>query len=35
LRAQIECSFAATDEFNLDRKQTILGAFFAIAETAR
>ena len=35
LRAQIECSFAATDELNLDRKQTILGAFFAIAETAR
>jgi DNA polymerase-3 subunit delta' len=35
LRAQIECSFAATDELNLDRRQTVLGAFFAIAETAR
>ena len=35
LRAEIECSFAATDELNLDRKQTMLGAFFAIAEMAR
>jgi hypothetical protein len=26
---------AIADELNLDRKQTMLGAFFAIAETSR
>ncbi len=35
LRAEIERSFAAADELNLDRKQTMLGAFFAIDEMAR
>jgi DNA polymerase-3 subunit delta' len=35
LRQQIEQSFTDADQLNLDRKQTILGAFFAIGETAR
>jgi DNA polymerase-3 subunit delta' len=35
LREEILRSFAATRELNLDRKQTVLGAFFAIEETAR
>jgi DNA polymerase III subunit delta' len=35
LREQIEQRFAATDDLNLDRKQTMLGAFFAIEEIAR
>jgi DNA polymerase-3 subunit delta' len=34
LRGEIEESFARTDALNLDRKQTILGAFFAIERTA-
>jgi len=34
-REDMERSFAATDELNLDRKQTILGVFFAIDELAR
>jgi DNA polymerase III subunit delta' len=35
LRAEIERNFVAADELNLDRKQTMLSAFFAIAEMAR
>jgi hypothetical protein len=35
LRSDIERSFVAADELNLDRKQTMLGAFFAIAEMSR
>jgi DNA polymerase-3 subunit delta' len=35
LRGEIGQSFARTDALNLDRKQTILGAFFAIDGTAR
>ncbi len=35
LRSEIERSFVAADELNLDRKQTVLGAFFAIAEMSR
>jgi DNA polymerase-3 subunit delta' len=35
LRTEIEGNFAAADELNLDRKQTMLGAFFAIADMAR
>ncbi len=35
LRDEIGHSFARTDALNLDRKQTILGAFFAIERTAR
>jgi DNA polymerase III subunit delta' len=35
LRDEIGCSFARTDALNLDRKQTILGAFFAIEAAAR
>jgi hypothetical protein len=35
LQAKIEQDFAAADELNLDRKQTMLGAFFAIAEMSR
>jgi DNA polymerase III subunit delta' len=35
LRAEIERSFVAADDLNLDRKQTMLGAFFAIAEMSR
>jgi DNA polymerase-3 subunit delta' len=34
LRGGIEESFARTDALNLDRKQTILGAFFAIERAA-
>jgi DNA polymerase-3 subunit delta' len=34
LRGDIEESFARTDALNLDRKQTILGAFFAIERAA-
>jgi DNA polymerase-3 subunit delta' len=34
LRGEIEQSFARTDDLNLDRKQTILGAFFAIERAA-
>jgi hypothetical protein len=35
LQDEIGRSFARTDALNLDRKQTILGAFFAIAGTLR
>ena len=35
LQDEIGRSFARTDALNLDRKQTILGAFFAIAGAAR
>ena len=35
LREEIGQSFARTDALNLDRKQTILGAFFAIHGAAR
>ncbi|HEV2097460.1 MAG TPA: DNA polymerase III subunit delta' [Stellaceae bacterium] len=35
LRAQIEQHFAAVDELNLDHKQAVLGAFFAIAGMSR
>lgn len=35
LRAELEDSFAAARELALDRKETLLGAFFAIAERAR
>jgi DNA polymerase III subunit delta' len=35
LRDRIDRDFAATDQVNLDRKQAILGAFFAIEELAR
>jgi len=35
LRQEIEQRFTATDDLNLDRKQTMLGAFFAIEELAR
>jgi DNA polymerase III subunit delta' len=35
LRAEIERNFVTARELNLDRKQTMLGAFFAIAETTR
>jgi DNA polymerase III subunit delta' len=35
LRAEIEQNFAAVDELNLDRKQAMLGAFFAIAGLSR
>jgi hypothetical protein len=35
LRAEIEANFAAARELNLDKKQTMLGAFFAIEEMAR
>ena len=35
LRDEIERRFASTDQLNLDRKQAILGAFFAIEELAR
>ena len=34
LRGEIDESFARTDALNLDRKQTILGAFFAIERAA-
>ena len=35
LRDQIDRDFTSTDELNLDRKQAMLGAFFAIGEMAR
>jgi DNA polymerase III subunit delta' len=35
LHAEIAGDFAAADALNLDRKQTLLGAFFAIAGAAR
>jgi DNA polymerase III subunit delta' len=35
LRNEIDQSFVNTDQLNLDRKQAVLGAFFAIEETAR
>jgi DNA polymerase-3 subunit delta' len=35
LRDEIGSSFTRTDDLNLDRKQTILSAFFAIAAAAR
>ncbi len=35
LRSEIERSFVTADELNLDRKQTVLGAIFAIAEMSR
>jgi DNA polymerase III subunit delta' len=35
LRDDIERNFAATDQLNLDRKQAVLGVFFAIEELAR
>ena len=35
LREEIGQSFARTDDLNLDRKQTIIGAFFAIDGAAR
>ena len=35
LRAEIEANFAIARELNLDKKQTMLGAFFAIEEMAR
>ncbi len=35
LRAEIEANFATARELNLDKKQTMLGAFFAIEEMAR
>jgi DNA polymerase-3 subunit delta' len=35
LRDRIERDFANTDQLNLDRKQAILGAFFAVEELAR
>ena len=35
LRVEIEQRFVAVDDLNLDRKQAMLGAFFAIEELAR
>ena len=35
LRAEIEANFVAARELNLDKKQTVLGAFFAIEAMAR
>jgi DNA polymerase-3 subunit delta' len=35
LRDRIDRDFADTEQLNLDRKQTILGAFFAVEELAR
>jgi DNA polymerase III subunit delta' len=35
LRDRIDRDFVGTDQLNLDRKQTMLGAFFAIEEMAR
>ena len=35
LREQVAATFARADALNLDRKQTILGAFFAIERIAR
>ena len=35
VRDRIDRDFVGTDQLNLDRKQTMLGAFFAIEEMAR
>jgi len=35
LRTEVEATFASTDQLNLDRKQAMLGVFFAIEELAR
>jgi DNA polymerase-3 subunit delta' len=35
LRDRIDRDFANTDQLNLDRKQAILGAFFAVEELVR
>jgi DNA polymerase III subunit delta' len=35
LREEIDQSFVNTDQLNLDRKQAVLSAFFAIEEMAR
>jgi DNA polymerase III subunit delta' len=35
LRAEIDQRFVAADDLNLDRKQALLGAFFAVDELAR
>jgi len=35
LREDVERSFVTTDQLNLDRKQAMLGVFFAIEELAR
>jgi len=35
LREDIERNFASADQLNLDRKQTVLSAFFAVEEVAR
>jgi hypothetical protein len=35
LRTEIDRDFADTDQLNLDRKQAIIGAFFAVEELAR
>jgi DNA polymerase III subunit delta' len=35
LRQEIDASLASVRELNLDRRQALIGAFFAIAETAR
>jgi hypothetical protein len=35
LREEIERGFLATDQLNLDRKQALLGALFAIEAVAR
>jgi hypothetical protein len=35
LREGIERNFADTDQLNLDRKQAMLGAFFAVEEMTR
>ncbi len=35
LRDAVGCGFARTDALNLDRKQTVLGAFFAIEDALR
>jgi len=35
LREDMERNFASADQLNLDRKQTVLSAFFAVEEVAR
>jgi hypothetical protein len=35
LREEVERIFASTDQLNLDRKQAMLGVFFAIEELTR
>jgi hypothetical protein len=35
LREEIERAFVSTDKLNLDRKQAMLGVFFAIEELTR